>query len=219
MANQPKVTMNDVVSIDRLVANPWNTNIMTPENEARVQASITRLGMFKPILVREKDDKLEILGGQHRWEVLKKMGKSDVPVFNLGKVSDKKAKEIGLADNAKYGHDDTLALSDLLKELGTIEDMNSFLPYNDDEINAIFSASSIALGDLEISDDGVASLPPERPAPTSQIMRFKIPVADAAWIALAIEQVTQKQSFTSDDAMTNAGNALVHILNEHRKAA
>ena len=220
MANNPKLklSLNDVVPLDALVPNPWNTNVMTPENEARVIASIERLGMFKPILVRENGEKLEILGGQHRWEALKKMGKTDAPVFNLGKISDKKAKEIGLADNARYGHDDTLALSELLKELGTAEELNIFLPYSDDELTAIFSASSIALDDLDLNGDGEAGLPPTRPAPTSQVMRFKVPVEDATWIALHIEQTIRKQNFTSDDAMTNAGNALVHILNEHRKA-
>lgn len=189
---------------------------MSPENEARVEASIKRLGVIKPILVREKGGDFEILGGQHRWEIMQKMGITEAPIFNVGKISDKKAKEIGLVDNAHYGHDDTLALSNLLKELGTAEEINAYLPYSDDELSAIFSASSIALADLDIPEGGDIEMPASKPAPTQQVMRFKVPVADVAWITLLIEQTLRKENYTSDDAMTNAGNALVHILNKQR---
>src|SRR5437762_10365036 len=94
-----------------LQPNPWNTNVVSPDNEAKIDASNQRLGMFKPIIVRElPDGTLQILGGAHRRESAIRLGWDQVPVFNVGPVSDKQAKEIGLADNARYGHDDTLAL-------------------------------------------------------------------------------------------------------------
>jgi ParB family chromosome partitioning protein len=208
---------NQTVPVSLLSPNPWNTNVLSPENEAKVEVSIKRLGIFKPVIVRTLNDgSLQILGGQHRWEALQRMGIHETPIFNVGKISDKKAKEIGLADNAHYGHDDTLALATLLKELGTAEDMNSFLPYSDDELASIFSASSIALDDLDLNDGALGDVPPSKPAPTQQVMRFKVPVADVAWVTLLIEQTIRAQNFTNEDAMTNAGNALIYLLNAQR---
>src|SRR5690348_6918711 len=104
--------------------NPWNTNVVSHENEQKLRASIERNGMFKPALVREvssfpgaRDIKLQSIGGWHRVEQAIELGWTEVPVINLGRISDEQAKEISLADNARYGVDDTLKLSELLGEL------------------------------------------------------------------------------------------------------
>lgn len=203
------------VEVGLLKPNPWNTNIVTPENEEKIEASIKRFGLFRPIVARQLEDgHLEILGGEHRWTVAKRLGYKAVPVVNLGKIDDKKAKEIGLVDNGRYGEDDALALSELLKELGSTDDILAFLPYSGDELENLFSTSSIALDDLDIpEDDGsVPDLPAAKAAQTHQIMRFKVPVEDSDFVQRMIEQTMKTQGFTDDDSMTNAGHALVHLL-------
>jgi ParB family chromosome partitioning protein len=205
--------------INNLQPNPWNTNIVSPENEEKIKQSLIRFGMFRPIIVRELKDEpgtLEILGGQHRWMVAKELGYTEVPVINLGPIDDTKAKEIGLVDNGRYGQDDTIALSELLKELGS-EDIELFLPYTDKELENIFAASSYSLDDLDLDEeDELPSLADlsSKPAQTHQIMRFKVPVEDAAMVQKKIETVMKAQGFSGDDSMTNAGNALVHILKD-----
>jgi ParB-like chromosome segregation protein Spo0J len=215
-----KVDLTDMVHPDRLQPNTWNTNVVSPENEARIEESMKRLGFFKPIIVRTLEDgSLEILGGEHRWQIAKKRGMELVPIFNLGTVPDSKAKEIGLADNGRYGEDDALQLADLLKELGTPEELGKFLPYSDSELNHLLSASSIAMQDLDMPAGGPTPEIPSKPAPTHQIMRFKVPVEDAAWGTAVLEKIMREQNFTSDDSMTNAGNALVYLLNKERNAS
>ncbi|MEZ6841329.1 ParB/RepB/Spo0J family partition protein [Acinetobacter baumannii] len=67
--------------------------------------------MFKPIVVRQLDNgTLQIIGGEHRALVAKQMKVDKVPAFNLGKISDVEAKEIGLLDNGRYGSDDALKI-------------------------------------------------------------------------------------------------------------
>ncbi len=201
--------------IGLLKPNPWNTNIVTPENEEKIEASIKRFGLFRPVVARElADGSLEILGGEHRWTVAKRLGYTTIPVVNLGPIDDKKAKEIGLVDNGRYGEDDALALSELLKELGTTDEVLAFLPYSGDELESLFSTSSIALDDLDIpEDDGsVPDLPAAKTVQTHQIMRFKVPVEDSDFVQRLIEQTMKSQGFTDDDSMSNAGHALVHLL-------
>lgn len=203
------------VDIETLRPNPWNTNVVTPENEEKIKASILRLGMFRPIIVRTLEDGTkEILGGEHRWSVAKSLGYTKVPIVDLGTVSDKKAKEIGLVDNGRYGEDDTLQLAELLKELGSSEEFLEFLPYTGDEIDSIFSATSIAFEDLEIpeGDETLPEIPVSKTAQTHQIMRFKVPIEDAEFLTRQIEATMKAQNFTGDESMINAGNALVHLL-------
>lgn len=204
------------VNVNKLVPNSWNTNVVTPENEEKIKQSLTRFGFFRPVVVRElSNGTFEIIGGQHRWQVAKEMGLTEVPVISLGQIDDVRAKEIGLVDNGRYGHDDTLLLGDLLKELGADADIESFLPYTHDELENIFAASNISLDDLGLDDgEDLPSLTDmaSKPAQTHQIMRFKVPVEDAESVQKGIESVMRSQGFVGDDSMTNAGNALVHIM-------
>lgn len=203
------------VAPGQLKHNAFNVNVVSPENEAKIDASIQRLGFFRPIIVRElADGTLEILGGAHRRDAAIRLKLPEVPVTNLGRVDDKRAKEISLVDNGRYGNDDTLRLAELLDGLGSPDDLASFMPYTDADFASIFSSVNIALDDLDIpDDDGSPSvLPTEKAVQTHQVMRFKVPVEDVGTITELIESTMKTQRFTEDDSLTNAGNALVHLL-------
>lgn len=208
------ITFAGKVRTALLSPNPWNTNIVSPENEKRIEESIKKHGMFKSIIVRELEDgSYQILGGQHRWEVCTRLGVTEVPIISLGQISELRAKEIGLIDNARYGNDDTIGLSQLLQEIG-IEDINMVLPYTEVELQSILDATSIDLDSLGLSPDidADAKLPEPKPAPDHQVMRFKVPVEDVAWVQAKIEKTMKQQNFTQEDSLANAGNALVHLL-------
>ncbi|MBD9511612.1 ParB N-terminal domain-containing protein [Ensifer sp. ENS10] len=214
------------VAVSELRKNPWNTNKVSPENELKIRESLNRNGMFKPIVVREVAGVpgYEILGGEHRWEQAIELGESEVPVANLGVIPDKQAKEIGLIDNARYGSDDTLGLSDLLKEIGDVPELQSFLPYGQADIDAIFSASVIALDDLGIDENFEKTPEPvedETPLPkvakTHSQIRVKVTIADAERLTALIAKTQKDHGYTTEDDLTNAGDALVHLLGDHLK--
>jgi len=208
-----------------LLPNPWNTNRMSPDSEGKLDNSIRRFGCFKPIVVREirVDDEgvaLEIIGGEHRAQSAVRVGLDRVPIMNLGPISDKEAKEISLADNARYGADDTLELAKLLKDLGDLDEIQSYLPYADADLTSIFSASDIALDELELDDafEGNKEKEPEpeipaiKAAKTHTIMRFKVPLSDAERITEMVTRIQTAHGYTAGDQLTNAGDALVHLL-------
>lgn len=212
----PKLEIMEIAPT-ALVANPWNTNVVPPDSEKKIAKSLERFGFFKPILARTNAaGALEILGGEHRWRAALDAGYDKVPVINLGTISDERAKEISLVDNGRYGADDTVKLAELLESLGDISDLSQFMPYDSVDIEQIFSASNINFDDLEIDDEGDGQ---EKPKPSKkvqefQIMRFKIPVADAARVQEVVETVMKKHGFTGDDSLTNAGMALVQLCSE-----
>lgn len=197
-----------------LKPNPWNTNVVSPENETKLEESIKRFGMFKPVVVRElSNGDLEILGGEHRAMVASRMGFKEIPFINVGRIDDKQAKEISLIDNGRYGSDDTLRLAELLEGLGSVEELASFMPYAEQDLSSIFSSVNIALDELDIDEDEeLPKLPMEKPIQTAQVIRFKVPVEDVATITSAIERVIKEQKFTESDSLTNAGDALVYIF-------
>lgn len=214
MTNNPQ---HLTLPIDSLVPNPWNTNVVTPENLEKIKESLNRFGMFRPILLRElPSGKLQIIGGYHRWTVAKEMGYTEVPAVNLGPIDEKKAKEIGLVDNGRYGEDDTLKLASLLKDLGGAENVSLFMPYSDAELDSIFMAENIALDEIGMDESGLELeemvQQSSKAVQTHQIMRFKIPIEDSEYVTKLIESTMRTQNFTEEDALSNAGNALIHLL-------
>jgi len=195
--------------------NPWNTNYVDPTNQRRLKAAVERFGFFKPIIVREHEGGYQILGGAHRWEIAVELGMETVPCANLGVIDDVRAKEIGLADNARYGDDDATQLSELLAELGGA-DVQEFLPYSDDDIASLYE-TSIALEELDAPEDepeteaDAEDLPAKAPK-THTMIRFKVPVGDAERISDVIAKVQRRQGFDMADDLTNAGDALVFLL-------
>lgn len=215
------------VSPSELINNPWNTNSVDPSNEAKLEASVDRYGMFKPIIVRELEDgQLEILGGEHRNKTAIKKGIEKVPVINLGRIDDIKAKEISLIDNGRYGTDDSYALAQLLDELSTASDVDigEIMPYSNEDLDRILTVNNIDLDKLGIDDDEdeeidlpVKESRLDQRAQMHQIMRFKVPVADAHKVQEVINEIMKDQDYTGGDSLENAGDALVFLSTAYAK--
>lgn len=206
--------------VDELRKNTWNTNQVSVEHEERIRKSIERNGLFKPIIVRQVPDVAgyEIIGGEHRWEQAIELGHKQVPIFNLGYIDERRAKEIGVIDNTRYGIDDTIGFADLLKEIGNPEELQVFLPFGSADLEDIFASADIDLEDLSLDPEPEEEKPEEKEKPvereakTHTVMRFKVPLADAERITALIASTKKTHSYTHDDDLTNAGDALVHVL-------
>ncbi|AMB48286.1 ParB/RepB/Spo0J family partition protein [Methylobacterium sp. AMS5] len=205
---------------DRLVPNSWNTNHVSPENEAKLTASIRRLGLIESIVVRENGKDLEILSGEHRVQICVQLKVPLIPVLNLGPISEDEAKQIGLVLNERYGSDDAIELAELLKGFGDGFDFQEILPWSNDDITQIFSSVDIALDKLDLDageSESDATSDPEEPklpaAPkTHRVMRFQVPEGDADKLAELIARTQKRQGFTAGSELQNAGDALVHLL-------
>ena len=213
--NEEKDNINIVyVDINLLVANPWNSNIVNHENELKLEESINRFGFVGPIVARKKKNGLhQIIGGYHRVKVAKKLGYSQLPVI-IKDVSDSKAKEIGLMLNSRYGADDSLLLAELINSLDDAFELTAFLPMSDIEVETLMSATSYDFDTLDDLDDDLDELPesPSLSVKTSAIMRFKVSLEDASGIQEIIASTMKTNGFSESDALTNAGDALAHIL-------
>lgn len=202
---------------DLLKPNPWNSNVVGSEMETRLEKSLDRFGVYKPIICRElADGTLQILGGEHRARTAARLGMAEVPYVSLGKINDRKAKEIGLADNGRYGEDDQLKLGEILKDLG--QEVIEFLPFSDKDLAGMFAdAPAIDLESLGFDDDDTPVKPLDevaRAGITHELMRFKVPVESRERVAAFVQHVIKARGLASEeDPMVAAGMALVEIVN------
>ena len=122
-----------VVPIDSVEVNSWNPkNKDTPEYK-KVVRSLELNGFRTPILVRDhptEDKMYQILDGEQRFTAATELGYTDVPVYNVGKVSDEEAKAATIWMEVQVPFEE-VDLSHLVVELNNL---NVELPYTEVEI-------------------------------------------------------------------------------------
>jgi ParB family transcriptional regulator, chromosome partitioning protein len=198
-----------------LKPNGFNSNYVGPENEAKLRESLRKFGCYKPVICRElADGTLQILGGQHRAMAAADLKFETVPVVNLGRIDDKRAKAIGLADNGRYGEDDMTKLSAVIAELG--EDAATYLPFSDQDLASLFAIGDIAITELD-DDDGkdLGELVEQvsKPTLTHELLRFKVPIEDAGLIREVIDLLIKTKGYAKEqDSLAAAGMALVDVV-------
>lgn len=208
------------ISPKKLKKNQWNTNKVSIENEEKLDKSLKEYGLFKPILCRTVNDELEIIGGEHRVESAIRNGISEIPIINLGNISDDKAKKMGLIDNGRYGSDDFVELQELINSLESPNELLEVLPYSLEDFEEIFKADEIDLdnipsfeenSEIEDSDETENNFVQKLPE-THAIVKFKIPLEFLQDLNNKIKNKEQELNTEYGDSLVNAGNALLALL-------
>ncbi|MBT7243771.1 MAG: ParB N-terminal domain-containing protein [Flavobacteriaceae bacterium] len=102
------------VPIPDLIPDETNPNIMTKEEENSLERVITKYGFLAPIIV---DKGLNIVDGEHRYKVYKKLGRETIPAFviDVDKMDKKMLRQLmnklrGVHDR----HKDALEFKEML---------------------------------------------------------------------------------------------------------
>lgn len=220
MTDVLKLTYEDPKSLKK---NSWNPNKMSPEAESKLRNSIQQNGHVKPVIVRELDDgTLEIVGGEHRVDVSIDLGLESIPVVNLGKISDEQAKKALLIDNSRYGEDDAAALSSLLEDIGSADELAEWTTYSSDDLAALLGSTVSDdlsyLDELSSLEDDDSETPtvavPE--IQTHQTMKFKVPAEDAHIVKDVIDSIATAQRLEDSDSAVRAGDALLWLIRDYQ---
>jgi hypothetical protein len=87
--------------------------------------------MASPVVARPTMDELdalfEIIDGEHRWKASIQLGHTEIPVWNIGPVSDVTAKQLSIVLNETRGSAEKQKLADLLQDLLTSETTESLV--------------------------------------------------------------------------------------------
>lgn len=133
MANKDKqydVSKLVIIPIDKIKANSWNPKDADTKEFKQVVRSLELYGFRQPILVREAADGFEILDGEQRYTAATELGYTEVPVYNLGKISDTEAKAATIWMEVQVPFNE-IDLSHLVVEL---HELDIALPYSEGEI-------------------------------------------------------------------------------------
>lgn len=130
-----KVDRLKIVPIENVKPNPWNPKNKDTEQYKTVLRGIKAQGFRQPIIVRETDKEgfYEILDGEQRWTAANELGYKNIPIYNMGEVSDKEAKSTTLWMEVHVPLDRVLQAQLVVDMVNTYD--NLMLPYSDAEVD------------------------------------------------------------------------------------
>lgn len=191
------------IEIKKIDPNSWNPNRMAPERFHKLGENLGREGLVEPIVVRPKGERFEILGGYHRFLICRdKLGYETLPCVVV-ELDDRRAKILSVNLNELKGQSVPTLLGQLIHDLNrelSLQDLSTWLPYSEAELEDTLEVLKIPDGLKEYLDAEIERAEKERP----QILSFVVGDAQPIERALGAAQ-------TRGGAGTTRAQALVAI--------
>lgn len=138
-----------VAPLPSVQPNTWNPNRMTEYQIESTRAGLLADGWLAAyaLLVWGTDEKgiarNIIIDGEHRWRIARDLGFTEGPMVFLEGVTAKRAKEMTIEFDAKRGQFDTIALRDLLAEIGVEDGLAFRLGFDDETFAALMNPTPV----------------------------------------------------------------------------
>src|SRR5579871_6825551 len=145
--------------IGRLIPRITNPRTHTPQQVAQIAASIREWGWTNPILVGADND---VIAGHGRLLAARQLGMAEVPVIELGHLSEAQRRALVIADNQLAlgaGWDEEM----LRMELANLQAENfdvQLLGFEDEELARLLAAQDSVVG---LTDEDAIPEVPENP--------------------------------------------------------
>ena len=104
------------IPVHLLKTAEWNPNRLSAGMEEKLENSLRRYGVVQNLVVRRAGDRYEILGGNHRYRLLKNSGAPTAPCVVVD-VGDGDARLLAQALNRLHGEDNAGLKSRVVREI------------------------------------------------------------------------------------------------------
>ncbi len=150
-----------MISVEQIVPNTWNPNVMDDATFNRLAAEIEEVGFIDPIqVVPIENGKYMIIGGEHRWRVAKVLGIKEIPCVVLTDTkfqSQELQKFITVRLNILHGKLDPEKFVNLYKEMAEKygdEELRNLMAFTDESAwNKLVKGVRDALVDSGLSQE------------------------------------------------------------------
>lgn len=153
------------VPTEQLRPNPWNYNTQAEEMFSKLVKSIRRFGFSQPVICRSVVGVpgWEIINGEHRWSAAKVLKMPELPILDLGAISDVEAKELCIVLNELGGEPDQVRLADLMHDIKLavgMDELRDIMPFTGKELEMYTEVTDFSFASASTAD----SRPPEEKA-------------------------------------------------------
>lgn len=137
---QPKFTSLPVSVLHKA---EWNYKTEDARLSEKLRNNIKKNGQIENLIVRSlASGGYEVVNGNHRLDVLRELGVSEVAVCDLGEVSDAYAKRVAIETNETRFENDSQRLHDVFADLRASFDETDLLetmPFSDIEMSSLLA--------------------------------------------------------------------------------
>ena len=139
------------IPIHRLTPAQWNPNGMDSGMRDRLRGSLDRFGLVLPLIVRPVgEDRYEVIGGNHRLEVLLEAEYETVSCVVV-QTDDTEARLLAQALNNIQGHDDMGVKAELVREVLRVLPHSEVLKVLPESADSLRDLSTLGQGDMAAS--------------------------------------------------------------------
>jgi len=157
-----------MVPLNDLLPHPLNSNVMSPDLQAKLRAHIKRTGRYPFLVVRphpEQAGKYQVLDGHHRIAILRELGHTEARC-DVWDVDDREAKLLLATLNRLQGQDLPLRRAQLIHELlaeMNVGDLGGLLPETEKQLEELHSL-------LEFPAEEIAALLQEQAEEAEKVL-------------------------------------------------
>ena len=137
------------VKISEVEPSDYNPKLADTEEYKQVVESIKVNGFRQPIIVREVGDKYICVDGHQRLKACEELGLEDIYIYDLGQISEKKAKSLTIWLETKVDFNE-LMLAPIVVELSNL---GMEIPYSKEQVEDFTAMLDFDFG--EPKDDGL----------------------------------------------------------------
>ena len=146
----------ELMNIDKLVKAGWNYKTEDAKQSEKLSANVKRNGQVENIIVRQLETGFfEVVNGNHRLDIMEKLGITNVVVCNRGKISLAEAQRLAVETNETKFKSDKIKLAELINEITTVfntEELENTMPYSMQELNDMKELCNFDWNDYNSND-------------------------------------------------------------------
>lgn len=160
-----------LIEVSKMKKAKWNYKYEDEEKQQKLYNQIKKNGQLENVIVRElKKDVYEVVNGNHRLPVFKKLNIKKVMCYNCGKITLRQAQRIAVETNETAFPADQLKLAELILNITKefdVEDLANTMPYTQNEIESQidmlnYEWDKIMMGGEDSDEDGFVSIKIEK---------------------------------------------------------
>jgi ParB family chromosome partitioning protein len=179
--------------IEKLVKADWNYKGEDEELQRTLEENIKRNGQIENIVVRELPTGFyEVVNGNHRLTAFSALGLKEVMVFDLGPISDSKARRIAVETNETKFKNDPFKLAEVIKEMTeefNLEDLQVTMPFSASELESFTKLQNFDFDQYNSAEPEPSPQNGEQTGDQFETIEIRVPVAVAEQWKAQVQRV------------------------------